>query len=129
MAKMSMQEKVEKMAKQITEYVRTYKGVSFVELTKLFGDDAKGRWVIEEPKNCFWWTGMSKDFVDAVRLCLDRGEIRAKGTSAFIYYVDGKVPRFPVAKRPPKAGYKKPRWVPVIFDPVPYKSGAMKKCP
>lgn len=112
--------KIEVMARRIAGFVREKRGgVSFVEIERLFDEsEIRGDYAIGNPRNCVWWAGMSKELVDAISLCLGRGEIAAKPTDILVYLIDGKTMRFSLAKRPPAGGYKEPRWLPVTFDPV-----------
>jgi hypothetical protein len=37
--------------------------------------------------------------------------------SYLAYWIDGGMLNIPVAKEPPKGGYKSPRWLPVVLRP------------
>lgn len=116
---------VRAMADRIAQRVQSGGGVSFVELEQLFNkDEVQGDYFLQSPPNCIWWTGVSREFAESVWLCIDRGDIVPTPTSPIVYFVDGKAPNLPVAKRPPKRGYKDPRWLPVVFNPGP---GAAKQ--
>ncbi len=117
---------VEEMAKKIEDHVKEYKHVSFVEIMRLFGQEAKGDYCMEILPNCILWSGMSMELVDAINDCLIRGTIVPKGTSLMVYFVDGMFPKWPLAKRLPKNGFKTPHWVPVVFNPPGEKLNARK---
>lgn len=112
-----MQKDYELMADKIDEFVIQRGGVSFVELMRLLGDEAVGKLSYEYPDNCAWWMGMSEKFCDALDECKRRGNIRVDGSSLLVYLIDGRALNLPIAKRPPKNGYKELHWVPVVFNP------------
>lgn len=108
---------LEKMIESIEKIVEEKKvGVSFVELIDEIGEEARGEYNIEM-LNCIWWRNVSKTFFEALFTCIKRGSIVPKNTNFMVYVLDGEVvPNLPLAKRPPKAGYVKPHWLPVVFD-------------
>lgn len=107
----------DEMACKIEEYVRGHRGVSFVELMRLFGDEAKGDIGIEISPNCFVWTGMSQEFADAVMDCWRRGAVVPFSVTILVYWADGCVLMLPMAKQWRKEGYKTPHWLPIVFNP------------
>ncbi len=96
-------------------------GVSMVELERVAGEhlDTSGdlAWVAPDDANLVAWAGMSQGFIDALNAMRERGKVEAGGTSPLVYLAGGKVPRYPVAQRPPKGGYKSEHWLPVVFNP------------
>jgi hypothetical protein len=72
-----------------------------------------------EAVNGVLWAGMSQAFADALELLRSQGRVHVHGTSPLVYLIDGGMLRLPVAKRPPKGGYKQPHWVPVCLRTVP----------
>jgi hypothetical protein len=103
---------------RICEYVTRYDWATFAELTGL-GDDCTGNMEISfsTRKNVVLWGGVSQPFADALTDLLDAGTIHMHGSHVMVYLVDGAVPVMPIAKRPPKAGYKEPHWLPVSLRP------------
>ena len=110
-------------AQAMLEKVRTYRHVSMVELTRVF-DEICGEGTSEGDQqitlappheNLVLWACVSVEFCDAF------DEIRPFATLDpahwLVYLHDGAALRLPLAKRPPKAGYKKPHWVPVVLNP------------
>jgi hypothetical protein len=87
-------------------------------LMNLFGEEAKGSYCMEYPPNCIWWVGMSEKMIDAIELCQKRKSIEPGYAHYLVYLIDGGMLKFPIAKRLPKGGYKKPHWVPVVFNPL-----------
>ena len=92
--------------------------VTFVELARILEDkgvDPNGTFSISagnDPNLIFWW-GASEVFADLSFSLLKTFEI--SGSSLMIYMIDGGFPDLPMAKRPPKNGYKKPHWAPIVF--------------
>jgi len=103
----------------IMEIVRTYDYVSFVELERKLAPyiETKGNHALElAPKtNIFIWFGLSEVLSDAILRLLRTKRIEPKATSLLVYMVDGATPKVPIAKRPPKNGYKSERWCPVVL--------------
>ena len=98
-------------------YVQTHPGTSFVELERVMseffpveGDLAIGM----EQRNVVLWSGISEDFAD-VYAALD-GKITLEPASWLVYLADGKALNLPLVKRLPKKSYKKPHWLPVVFN-------------
>tara|TARA_R110002020_G_scaffold39327_3_gene117120 strand:+ start:556 stop:954 length:399 start_codon:yes stop_codon:yes gene_type:complete len=78
--------------------------------------------------NCMVWHHMSEEFLDVWdRLWVvtnpDGGRLKLHPMGAMetmiIHGYDGSpMLNLPIAKRPPKNGYKKPRWLPCLVKPV-----------
>ena len=89
-------------------------GLSFVELLQYlpylkwdctYGND---EW------NFVFWHGLSQECIDTLRDLINSDAIKPTSTHPFTYYVDGQVPKLPVAKSSRK--YKKPHWAPITFS-------------
>lgn len=98
-------------------YIRTTDYVSFAELERWLTDrgvDVAGDYAIEPLHNVIIWGGVSKQFCDIFfRL---RPHLHLEPCSSLlVYMIDGKLMRFPVARRPPRNGYKDPHWLPVTL--------------
>lgn len=118
---------VTEMADRIEESVKKrgkggfpfVEAISFVELMRRIGKEAEGDYSIHSPKNCIWWTGVSKVFVEALEVCIwARKTLTPLSDPAnlLVYPADAKTFGLPLAKRPPKNGYKKPHWLPLVFE-------------
>jgi hypothetical protein len=111
----------EQMAEKILALVVEKRGgVSYVEIMNRIGEEAKGALASEvgaPNSNLFEWCGMSQALTDAMTLLLKDGKIERRPTSFLTYLVDGGGLTFPIAKRnPPAGGFKKPCWIPVVFN-------------
>lgn len=115
---------VEDMLKQgqfveaIEEFVSHNGGVSFVELERLLAPymEVEGDVAFFLPgyETILLWGGISKAFFDAVTTALVEHRIETHPTNVLVYFIDGSVPRMPIAKR--LIQYKKDHWLPVAFD-------------
>ncbi|HUY37075.1 MAG TPA: hypothetical protein VMV69_30440 [Pirellulales bacterium] len=98
--------------------------VSFVELQRELEPkfDVRGDHAIDIGKNCIVWLGMSDCLCTAVQSLLAAERLFLHPASPFVYFIDGGLLRLPYASRPPKNGYKQPRWTPACLRVVPMKS-------
>jgi hypothetical protein len=106
------------MADQILALVKNRETVSFMELEREI-DGFKGgdyEWILD-PWNIVLWAGMTKEAIDAMLLLREKHLIHPTATTLLVYMIDGGMPRLPLAKR--KVVYKKPHWIPVVFNPGP----------
>ena len=101
---------------------RQRKGTSLVEVyhvAKQFipvtGDQMLGLGDMLEELNVFIWAEASHEFANVLGALQETGKIEAHSCSWFLYLVDGIIFR-PVAKRPPKKGYKEPHWCPLVLN-------------
>lgn len=106
-----------RLADAIEAYVRQYDWVTFVELGRRLDPyfDLKGSWALEVAPNVILWLGMSQQFVDAVEELRHAKRVWAWPSSFLTYMIDGGGLKLPLAKRIPKTGYKKERWLPVTL--------------
>jgi hypothetical protein len=65
--------------------------------------------------NIILWTGMSQEFADALEAVLNSPDISVTSGQFLCYLADGGALTLPIVNRPPKGGYKKPHWLPVVF--------------
>lgn len=86
---------------------------TFAEIMKNFGEEAKGDLAWEIAPNIVLWSGMSEKLIAAFELIRDRIEPRV--TSVWCYLFDGAFLQLPIAKKPPRGGYKEQHWAPVAF--------------
>lgn len=107
--------------KEVIQRIKEYQNVSVVEIRGVLdelGIPTNGQVALEFALNCFIWFGMSEEMAEILQALLRDEEVDIKQTCLLVYFCDGSVPNVPMAKRIPKAGYKKPRWIPVVFNPV-----------
>lgn len=104
--------------------IRAYGNVSFVELERVLKEQGVNptgdfEFVLNDCPNTVLWVGMSEEFcrvvADLHATCLT---VRTP-TDLLVYMVDGSIPRLPIAKRPSRRGYRKPHWLPVVFNMAP----------
>lgn len=102
------------MKEKILEVVKEFPGASFVELQREIGKETKGDYQTGSQKhNVMFWNGMSKEFTDAIRELLLEKKLKVDVTPPMTYFLDGRVPNLPVAKR--NKSYKKLHWIPQVF--------------
>jgi hypothetical protein len=126
----------------LIELVRRRDHCSFVELLVCLeeqGVPTEGSLSMELGRNVVLWADLSEEACDVIddRRC--RAAIVPVPTSVLLYAIDGRMLKLPIAKRPPKAGYKEPHWLPVVFrtreragwDPIhePDVTGALRTDP
>lgn len=97
-------------------------GISLVEIENellRLGVDIEGEMAVgpDECPNLFIWAGMSQDFADVLKAVMQDRRVKATQTSPLVYLCDGKALTFPLARKPPRQGYREPHWVPVCFGP------------
>jgi hypothetical protein len=94
--------------------------VTMVELGRLLsahGVETHGNYALcagADP-NVIFWAGMSEPFLALVKALWPLTD--HPPSSYLAYLIDGGLLSIPIAKRPPKAGYTSPHWVPVCFRP------------
>lgn len=107
------------LQKGILKYVHSHNDASFVEIEEYFeatGLDYKGDCGIElsndELSNVILWYGWKAEYTDLIGSMLKANELHARCTNSFVYAIDGKTLKLPVAKQPQH--YKKRHWLPVL---------------
>lgn len=88
-------------------------GVSFAELEDIPG--FPGRRAMGNGRNVFFWFGMSDEAIVALKGLCDDGRVQIAKCSAWVYWCDGRVPAFPIAKQRVR-DYKSPRWMPCVLN-------------
>jgi hypothetical protein len=63
----------------------------------------------------YLWAGISDEFYTITGALYTHPHIRLEPASLLTYLCDGSMLQLPIAKRPPKNGYKEPHWAPVTF--------------
>ena len=120
--------RVEVMIEDIFLYIKKYDYVSFPELLRRYGEQAKGDWTLStDAPSILYYAGMSEKFTSCIAQLLKSKRIHPHPASTLVYIVDGGVLTFPIARNPPQNGYKTTHWIPVTF-----RIGAkcdLKECP
>ena len=93
-------------------------GVSFVELEREFPEEFDGQHAMSlmDYDNILLWQPVSLAMAGALNSASNNGRIEVKPVSEFVYFLDGKVFRMPIARR--ARHYKTLRWLPVTFSPA-----------
>lgn len=96
-------------------------GVTFVELKKAFPEAAGDQtWLgPEQLGETLYYNNLSETFIKTLGGMLNI-HVRMTPTILLTYLIDGgPIPAYPVVKTARK--YKKPHWIPVVFDHIPGK--------
>jgi hypothetical protein len=105
----------DRLKAQIVSVLAKQQGTSFVELERIDGFSG-GDFCLEMRHNAVLWTGLQQEAVDAVTELVNSKRAQLLQVNPLIYLIDGKALTFPVAKRVPPNGYKKPHWLPVVLN-------------
>ena len=91
-------------------------GVSLVELIRHFGNEGEGEnaFMLKD-RNVVFWGGMSDELIQAIIEARKDRKIIDRPSTPLVYLVDGGISSLPLAKRPPKTGYKKLHWLPIVY--------------
>ena len=111
----------------IVTYVERKDYVTFAELQQDLAAqyDTTGMFALTlDHPTLVLWAGMSERFVDALTRALDANRIYLHPASVMTYWIDGGALNLPIAKRPPKAGYRSEHWLPACLRTVPYTGDA-----
>jgi hypothetical protein len=108
---------------ELVEFITARDNVSFVELERWLeehGVSARGEIELSltDVPNLVLWTHMSDRFAEIVEDLRTDGRVMLEPSHFLVYFIDGRVPGYPVARRPPKQGYRNPHWAPVVFKPA-----------
>ena len=101
-------------------YVESHDWATYVELVRRYGEMAKGNLSHGMPsRNIVFWVDMSEMFSEALESLFAGSQrtIHPHPSSYLVYFIDGGSLKMPLAKRPPKNGYREPHWAPVSFRP------------
>ena len=84
-------QKVEEMATNILEFVKGREPVTYTELLRHLGEEARGEFAVGLPKfkNIWFWDGVSETFVNAMDSL--NGKLFEEPCSWFIYAMTGRV--------------------------------------
>jgi hypothetical protein len=89
-----------------------------VQLERCIGEPALGTMEISIAPNVVIWAGVSPAFCEAVNIMKTGQRVSMRPSVPLVYFVDGKVLTYPLARRIPKGGYKSPRWIPAVWWPT-----------
>lgn len=108
---------------KILGYIRFNGDASFANLqanfTADFEGDFEGDFDWEFAPNLIVWTGMSVEFIEALRELKTDGLIEVGPAHPLVYLIDGMTLHLPIAKRPTPKGYKTMHWIPSILTLTP----------
>jgi len=115
------------MKQDILDYIRKLRSVSFANLENDIpgfkedppaADGTVARMLSGRDHNIVFWSGMSDEGLKALNDLCDEKLIEMTPTSFLTYLIDGRHLVMPIVTRPPKRGYRKPHWLPVVFNPM-----------
>lgn len=120
---------LEEMKEDLLGYVECYDWVSIAELTHRYDDQAKGDylWVTESDDNIVFYAGLSQKLLSALWELLREKKVHLHPASLLTYLVDGGMLKLPLARKPPRGGYKKLHWLPICLRPG--ASCVLQNCP
>jgi hypothetical protein len=107
------------LKEEILALIERTRTVTFVELNRISGFKGELGLVREgdDYSNIFLWSGISKEAAQAINDLQKEKKIHMVPTPSLTYLIDGKMLQLPIAKR--ARHYKKPHWLPVVFNPGP----------
>jgi len=105
------------LAADVAGLINRRRHVSMIEIVKLAGDEGKGDITIALKDNMVLWEGLSQALVDVLDELKQKKLYHPHPTISLAYLMDGDILTLPIVKRPPKNGYKKPHWLPVVLEP------------
>lgn len=111
---------VEDAAAAMLRYVERGGSTTFVELEHacaMIGFATSGDLAIHlaETPNVVLWANVNDQFCHAWEQFQASGRVEWRRTISLTYLVDGRVLCLPIAIRPPKAGYREPHWLPLVY--------------
>jgi hypothetical protein len=117
----------EVLAEEIEDYVLGMGNVTLVELERWLGPQYCGTGMLVDTRdpNLVFWKGYSEAVIEAFNQLIREGRIEIKTARLLIYAMDGGALLLPIAKRPPREGYRRPHWLPVLLN-VPRVSRACR---
>ena len=120
---------IERMKAEILKVVTDLDHVSFVNLRdRVDGFQDKDGVVcsLDFPDDRGYvvlWAQVSEPASAALNELLAEGKIHHAPCESLVYLIDGGMLKLPIVKRvPPKGGFKKEHWLPLVFRPGPAKT-------
>lgn len=109
------------MAAAILQLVTECKHVTFAELSQMIEGFGGGELCLsletDELSNAVMWVGMTQAAIDALEELRLAKAIHPVPTVPLVYLIDGSMLKLPICKS--KRHYKKPHWLPMVFNPGP----------
>lgn len=125
---MSPREQLSEAAQAVLEYIKDHGTTTFVEISRVLegcGVPTEGdRALFLGDSNICLWAGMSEEFIAVMHELQAARAIHPTATNLLVYLIDGGMLDMPIAKNPPKNGYKKPHWAPVVMNVGPHPDSA-----
>jgi hypothetical protein len=107
---------VKAMAEKILAKVASYGSVSFAELNRIEGFSG-GEWESLLPNTAVvLWAGMTDEGCKAWDFLAHSKLIEMKPSTPLVYWLDGASVNLPLTKGSNLKRYKKPHWLPVVFN-------------
>ena len=105
----------------VIEYVTAKDWVTLAEIQEFLAPymEVKGEAQLSlvHDRNIILWAGMSEEFADFLHGLWGDPSLVLDACSPMAYMMDGGMLNLPIAKRPPKHGYKEPHWAPICLRP------------
>lgn len=105
----------------VIEYVTASDWVTLAEIEQFLSAymDVEGdvQIFLDYDHNIVLWAGMSEEFAELIADLQGDPALGVDACSPMAYIMDGKTLTLPIAKRPPKQGYKEPHWAPLCLRP------------
>lgn len=117
---MSKEQATVDVEEAVVRFVEEHPGTTFGVLTQFLdgiGFPTSGSQYVGPGgyPNLITWAGMSEAYRDLVIGFINSDRLVASPTSVLTYFIDGgNILDMPIAKRPPKAGYREPHWAPAV---------------
>mgnify|MGYP003147658806 FL=1 len=112
------------LSEDVVTFITRRPGASMAEIMQLAGDEGKGNCEYGlSHLNVVVWTEMSEELANVIvglqtnKLAHMHDSSVTLGGVPMVYLMDGEWLNLPLVKKPPKNGYAKPHWMPVVFYP------------
>lgn len=107
------------LAELIYDHIKEWGHVTFYEIEEEFGTgniltSTNGLYDL----NIVLWIGLSEEVAKAIGDLHSEGKIEYVPCDWMTYLITGQIIDLPVARNPPKKGYKKQHWLPVFLKVV-----------
>jgi hypothetical protein len=99
----------------VYDYIKGLQTVSICEINNRFGQ-GNHTWILDEEMNVAVGIDMRENVIGVISQLIYEKRIHPHLTSAIVYVMDGCNIGLPIAKRPPKEGYKELHWLPIVLN-------------
>lgn len=111
----------DKIKQAIYSYCKKNPGMTYREIEDIFtahGFSWEGDYLstAEEDGNVIFWSGWNIAAYDIISEMVRSGNLIREPCDLLLYLTDGKMLTFPIVRKYPKGGYKRPHWLPCAFD-------------